>query len=72
MKAYIKKSEFESIFVGGGHGICLICESIISGVKSDAENYSCPNCGKDSVFGIQQASKLNKLTFEKPTQLHKN
>jgi len=38
-------------------GYCAMCGGITvdSGVEPDAEFRSCPDCGKEEVFGIEQA-----------------
>lgn len=44
-------------------GYCSMCDAITvdSGVEPDAENYRCPECGNDSVFGIEQALLLGYI-----------
>jgi hypothetical protein len=36
-------------------GVCKDCEEIADNVEPDACNYTCENCGEDSVFGIEEA-----------------
>ena len=35
-------------------GMCKSCAYIQAGVEPDARNYTCENCGEDSVFGVEE------------------
>ena len=35
-------------------GFCLICGTEHSGVEPDARNYTCNECGRNEVFGIDE------------------
>lgn len=43
-------------------GVCLACKEFTTGgVEPDAENYECPMCGENEVFGTEQALMLEEL-----------
>ena len=43
-------------------GICIECKDFTKdGVEPDAENYECPVCEQDSVFGVPQALIMNLI-----------
>jgi hypothetical protein len=45
-------------------GVCLACGEIIDcGVEPDARNYHCDSCGKDRVFGIEEAMLMGRIKF---------
>lgn len=46
------------------NGICLDCKAIKWGeVEPDAENYTCDDCGKDRVIGIENALIMGLLNI---------
>jgi hypothetical protein len=45
-------------------GVCLACgEFSCGGVEPDAENYGCDCCGKNKVYGTEQALLIGMLTI---------
>lgn len=51
-------AEFGSIanafYSGESDGICYECGHIQAGVEPDAKNYTCNNCGKNEVYGVEE------------------
>jgi len=45
-------------------GFCTTCQDFTRGItEPDAEEYDCPNCGKDTVMGTEQALLLGKIVI---------
>jgi predicted RNA-binding Zn-ribbon protein involved in translation (DUF1610 family) len=42
-------------------GVCLSCEEIADNVEPDATNYKCDSCGKNTVFGIEEALIMGNI-----------
>ena len=38
-----------------GEGVCLACGEFQDGCEPDARNYTCDSCGKNKVFGAEEA-----------------
>ncbi len=45
-------------------GYCTSCDEVTcdGGVEPDAENYRCPDCGKNSVMGIDNALIIGAIS----------
>lgn len=41
--------------VDGTIGICISCGDIVHGIEPDARGYRCENCGRDTVYGAEEA-----------------
>ena len=44
-------------------GICLNCEEYAEGVEPDARDYECEACGEKTVYGIEEALMMGKVTI---------
>jgi len=45
-------------------GWCTNCQAFThDSSEPDAENYECPDCGRDTVYGAEQALLLGKITL---------
>ena len=45
------------------NGICLICGEIrYGGVEPDARGYPCEFCGTDTVYGLQEALLMDRIS----------
>lgn len=45
-------------------GICTSCGEMAPECEPDAERYECPECGEDTVYGVEQALLLGKIEIE--------
>lgn len=46
-------------------GYCTVCDDITHDeCEPDAQNYTCPNCNSNSVFGLQEALMMGCLQTE--------
>ena len=45
----------------GTMGICLACGFEQDGCEPDAERYKCEDCGKNKVYGMEQAILLGAV-----------
>jgi len=60
-----KMSEYE--YVEGTEsyaGICIDCGYVQYGCEPDAEKYTCEDCGKATVYGLEQALICGYLDIE--------
>lgn len=48
------------MFTLGHPGVCLSCKMVdeFAGCEPDAENYSCPSCGENSLTGFERALEM--------------
>jgi hypothetical protein len=45
------------------NGICLSCGEFTSGgCEPDARHYTCEECGRDKVFGLEEALLMGEVT----------
>ena len=45
-------------------GFCFVCQSFTRGeTEPDAEEYDCPECDQNTVFGAEQALLKNLVAF---------
>lgn len=44
-------------------GICTICSTEVEMVEPDAERYTCPSCGAETVYGIEQLLMMGKISL---------
>jgi predicted RNA-binding Zn-ribbon protein involved in translation (DUF1610 family) len=54
-------------------GYCTACDDVTEhgGVEPDAERYECPDCGKRTLMGIEQAMLLGRIeivAWDQPEQ----
>jgi len=46
------------------NGICLACGEIqYGGVEPDARRYPCETCGQESVYGLEEALIMDRITI---------
>ena len=45
----------ECLFGTSNDGVCLSCGSVQGGCEPDARNNKCEDCGKNRVFGAEEA-----------------
>ncbi len=58
----ISESEYHRLRDDECGGICLACGEIQDdSVEPDAENYHCDSCGKDELYGIEQALIIGRI-----------
>lgn len=57
-KFNITESKYRQMTFGlGSSGVCISCRYIdeYAGCEPDAEKYECPKCGKNTLYGLEQA-----------------
>jgi hypothetical protein len=48
-------------------GWCSACDDFTgSGIEPDAEGYTCPGCGEDTLCGVEQAMILGLIDVDSP------
>lgn len=53
-----------SDLLDGTLGACLACGKETSGVEPDARNYTCPFCGENQVFGLEELLFMGEIEFD--------
>ena len=65
MKQSISVEQLEAtLFSDDMEGICIECGAYESPVEPDAENYPCPECGENKVYGLEQAALCGLVDIE--------
>lgn len=59
----ISEEEFKEA-CENNQGICLECNEFQDCVEPDARNYLCDNCGKNEVYGMEEALIWGKIDIE--------
>lgn len=58
MRITISAQEFQDMTLGlGNPGVCTSCGMVdeFAGCEPDARNYECPECGKHTLMGLEEA-----------------
>jgi hypothetical protein len=59
----LSESEFAELAMNYG-GVCLRCGEITySGCEPDARRYPCDDCGKNGVYGVEEALIMGRIEF---------
>ena len=44
-------------------GVCLDCGARTTGVEPDARRYRCERCGREAVYGLEEALLMGQIVF---------
>ena len=58
----MSENEFSSLN-NDNEGLCIFCGESTSGVEPDARKYSCENCEKPGVYGLEELLLMGLVSF---------
>lgn len=63
----ISEEQVDSMMFGMGYpGVCIACGYLdeYAGCEPDARGYECPECGKNKLYGLEEAMMMGSLEIE--------